>query len=110
MDYEPIRIVGIFEKGITQPRNDGTPGSSLYIVPMQLSRKPSADWAEVFVHKWDCPSQWSSMHRPGIAQVSGDQIIAAHEERRREEADGERAALDAHKQHMSETAKRIKFD
>lgn len=138
MDEEPIRITGIYEAGITQPRNDGTAGSALYTVPLQLSRRPSADWAKVFVQKWDRPSKWTSMHRPGIARVSGDkiylegttleeidkhhretlrlaieetnEIIAKHEAKQREATERERADRDAHQQHISETAKRIKFD
>ena len=72
---EPIRIVGIITDEVGEPRNDGTPGCALYRVPFRLSRLPSALWADLFVRAWDRPPRWSTMHRPGIARVSGDKII-----------------------------------
>ena len=72
---EPIRITGIIVDEIGRPRNDGTPGSALYAVPFRLSRTPSHAWAELFVATWDRPPSWTSMHRPGIARVSGDKVI-----------------------------------
>lgn len=72
---EPIRIVGIITDEVGEPRNDGTPGCALYRVPFRLSRRPSALWADLFVRTWDSPPRWSSMHRPGIARVSGDKIV-----------------------------------
>lgn len=72
---EPIRIVGIITDEVGEPRNDGTPGCALYRVPFRLSRRPSALWADLFVRAWDSPPRWSTMHRPGIARVSGDKII-----------------------------------
>jgi hypothetical protein len=71
---EPIRIVGIVVDEVTTPQNDGTYGSALYKIPFRLSRRPSSVWAEVFPHKWDRPPSWTTMHRPGIASVSGDKI------------------------------------
>ncbi|WP_291288704.1 toll/interleukin-1 receptor domain-containing protein [Enorma sp.] len=72
---EPIRIVGIIVDEVTEPRNDGTPGSALYRVPFRLSRTPSSLWKQLFLQTWDSPPRWSTMHRPGIASVSGDKII-----------------------------------
>lgn len=72
---EPIRIVGIIVDEVTEPRNDGTRGCALYQVPFRLSRVPSSIWKEFFLRTWDMPPVWSSMHRPGIASVSGDRII-----------------------------------
>ena len=73
--FEPIRILGVIADEVTTPRNDGTRGSALYRIPFQLSRRPSSDWATLFVEKWDHPSSFSSMHRPGIASVMGDKVI-----------------------------------
>ena len=137
-EFEPIRITGIVEKDVTRPRNDGTRGSALYNVPLQLSRRPPAEWAEYFVHAWDHPSSWSSMHRPGICRVSGDRIwlegttleeiesthketlqLALNETNRKyseyaaaAQAESERRSREgeAHKEHVRETAKRIKFE
>lgn len=72
---EPIRILGVDEAGVTRPRNDGTRGSGLHKVPLRLNRRPSARWAEIFRSVWDHPPQFTTMHRPGIASVSGDRII-----------------------------------
>lgn len=71
----PLRIVGVDQDGITAPRNDGTPGSALYSVPLRLSSVPDRVWAELFVRNWDRPASFSSMHRPGIARVVGDRVI-----------------------------------
>jgi nucleotide-binding universal stress UspA family protein len=72
--FEPIRIIGIVVDEITQPRLDGTPSSALYSVPFQPSRRPSYEWMEVFIEKWNHPRSWTSMHRPGIASISGDRV------------------------------------
>ena len=72
---EPIRILGIDESGVTQPRNDGTRGSGLYMVPLRLNQTPPGPWGQVFRVVWDHPPQFTTMHRPGIASVSGDRII-----------------------------------
>jgi hypothetical protein len=72
---EPIRIIGIILDEVTYPRNDGTPGCALYRVPFRLSRVPSSLWKRLFRETWDNPPRWSTMHRPGIASVSGDKII-----------------------------------
>jgi hypothetical protein len=51
--FEPIRIVEIIANEIGQPRNDGTPGSALYSVPLRLSAKAPANWGALFVRNWD---------------------------------------------------------
>lgn len=72
---EPLRILGIIADEVGEPRNDGTRGSALYAVPFRLSRSASGDWAGVFEQVWNRPPRFTSMHRPGIARVSGDRII-----------------------------------
>lgn len=72
---EPIKIVGVIEDQVGAPRNDGSPGSALYEVPFRLSREPTQPWAEFFVDAWNRPSEFTSMHRPGIARVEGNRII-----------------------------------
>ncbi len=71
---DKIRIVGIVADEVTQPLNDGTAGSALYKVPFQLSRRPEYEWNVLFVQAFDYPSEFSTMHRSGIASVSGDKI------------------------------------
>jgi hypothetical protein len=73
--FEPISIVGVIEDQVGHPSNDGTPGSALYDVPFRLSRIPPDEWARLFVQNWDRPSRFTSMHRPGIAEVIGDTVI-----------------------------------
>lgn len=74
-EYEPLRIVGIVKEGVGKPRNDGTRGSGLYRVPLRLSRQPSALWSRLFSETWNHPPQFTTMHRPGIASVSGDTVV-----------------------------------
>lgn len=71
-ENDSIRITGIIADKVTTPRMDGTAGSALYEVPFRLSRRPSYEWAEMFIEAWNHPSQFTSMHRPGIADVEGD--------------------------------------
>lgn len=70
----PIRVTGVDEKGIGQPRNDGSRGSALYLVPLRLSRQPSQGWVTYFERGWN-NTLFSTMHRSGIASVVGDRII-----------------------------------
>jgi len=72
---EPVKVVRVIAEDIEPPKNDGSPGSGLYAVPFQLSCCPSSTWARIFVETWNHPPQWTSMHRPGIARVSGDRVI-----------------------------------
>jgi TIR domain-containing protein len=73
--FEPIRIEGVVVDEIGTPRGDGTRGSALYSIPFRFSRRPPPEWAELFVRAWDHPSSYTTMHRPGIAQIYGDKVI-----------------------------------
>ena len=134
----PIKITGVVTEGISKPRMDGTRGSALYAIPFQLSRRPSSDWARLFVETWNHPPRWTTMHRPGIARVSGariildgttieevekyhretllvvldrvNQLIAEHEERKQREVEIESQRRQQHEASVSEVTKRIKFD
>lgn len=72
---EPIKLVEIVTEALGTPRNDGSPSSALYEVPIQLSGTPSSPWAHLFVQTWDHPPQFTSRHRPGICEIVGDRII-----------------------------------
>jgi len=72
---QAIRIVGIIVDEVTEPSMDGTRGSALYSIPFRLSRRPSPEWSQIFLSEWDHPPRFTSMHRPGIADVSGDRIV-----------------------------------
>jgi hypothetical protein len=137
-DDEPIRILNIIASEVGTPRNDGTRGSALYAVPFQLSRRPSAEWAEHFVRTWDRPPSSSTKHRPGIAHIDGDRLIlerttveevadvhrdtlkavlekvnqdiAEHEHQERQLAERRAEELHQHKKTVEETARRITFD
>ncbi len=72
---EPIELIGIATDEVGKPRNDGSRGSGLYVVPIRLSHAPSELWAGLFAETWNSPPQFTTMHRPGIASVQGDKII-----------------------------------
>lgn len=74
-ENDDIKITRVIVEDITQPRNDGTPGSALYSIPFALSRRPPSEWSEQFIENWNHPPQWTTIHRPGIAAVSGSTII-----------------------------------
>ena len=137
-EAESIRIEGIVEEGIGMPTNDGSRGSALYRVPLQLSRRPTARWADLFRLNWDRPPAMTTMHRPGIGSVVADTIVLdgttieelekyhvetlklvvettneqhrALVEKDRRVAEEKRAAEHSHKDAVREGAKRIKFD
>src|SRR6266540_400361 len=73
--FAPIKIEGIVVDEVTLPRMDGTAGSALYRVPLKLSRTPPEEWSQFLLQAFDQPSEWTSMHRPGIAAVSGNRIL-----------------------------------
>lgn len=137
-ENQPIRIIGIVKEGVGQPRNDGTSGSALYKVPLRLSRAPSSQWAQLFVQCWNSPPQFTTMHRPGIARVSGATIVldgttmreleeyhsrtlrlcvekaneqeAEYVERLRAQLERADAERRRHQQEIDETAARLRFD
>lgn len=73
--FEDIQITRVIVEEVTEPRNDGTPGSALYTIPFQLSATPPWVWGEIFERHWDRPPQWTTMHRPGMAHVSGAKVL-----------------------------------
>jgi TIR domain len=73
--YVPVTITGVDTDGVGKPRNDGSRGSALYRVSFTLSAVPDSAWAELFVRHWDRPPRFTTMHRSGIASVSGDRIV-----------------------------------
>jgi len=72
--FEDIAITRVIVEDITAPRDDGTKGSALYAIPFALSRRPPSEWSDLLISSWDRPPQWTSMHRPGIARVSGSTV------------------------------------
>lgn len=75
MNIQDIKIEGIITNEVTVPRMDGTAGSALYKIPFRLNRKPSEIWTQLFLRAWSSPPEFTTMHRPGIAEVIGDKII-----------------------------------
>ena len=74
-ENQPIHILGILVNEVTIPKMDGSRGSALYKVPFKLSRQPSSLWINLFLRAWNLPPRFTTMHRPGIASVNGDEII-----------------------------------
>lgn len=70
-----IMLVNVNSDEVTQPRNDGTPGSALYTVPFHLNHYPNQVWQELFLKNWKSPSEFTLMHRGDIARISGNRII-----------------------------------
>lgn len=138
MATEPLKPLGIATEHVGTPRNDGTPGSGLYRVPIQLNRRPNGREAQYLVYHWDHPTSWSTMHRPGIARVEGDlfvldgttveevrdhhigmikRVIDATNASEEEAAEQERRARDAaaaaqraHEANVNDVAGQIRFD
>jgi hypothetical protein len=137
-EFEDIKITRVIVEDITEPRNDGTPGSALYSIPFALSRRPSSEWIQLFTENWNHPPQWTTMHRPGIARVSGatavlngttiEEVERYHRDtlqlaisetnrqyrewRRKQEqlSAREEAAREEHRKRIEDASKRIKFD
>jgi hypothetical protein len=135
---EPLKIVGVIVDEVTEPTLDGTPGSALYTVPFLLNRRPTSLWSDIFIQTWNSPPRFTSMHRPGIARVSGGKIVldgttieevkkyhretlilcveAANEEekrildRRRIEEERRRKQADSHRKTIEDAADDISFD
>jgi len=135
---EPVEIEGVIEDEVGEPRNDGSRGSGLYKVPLQLSVRPSPTWGRLFVETWNHPPRFTTMHRPGIASVVGDKIIlngttieevekhhaetlrlvvdkvnadaAVIEERERKRREADEAERRKHRDHVGEVSGRIRFE
>jgi hypothetical protein len=134
----PVTIKGVIVDEVGYPPSDGTRGSMLYSVPLQLSRRPSDEWASLFVEAWNHPPEFSTMHRPGIARIQGDRVVltgttlneiekhhrktlllvvekvnrlmAEQEQRRHATATGEEAQRRKHQQEVAEVAERLSFN
>ena len=74
-DFEDIKITRVIIEGVTEPRNDGTRGSALYSIPFALSRRPPPEWSDLLIHNWNRPPSWTTMHRPGIAEIIGSTVF-----------------------------------
>jgi hypothetical protein len=137
-EFEDIKITRVIVEEITEPRNDGAPGSALYSIPFALSITPPSEWVQLFTENWNHPPRWTSMHRPGIASVYGatvtldgttiDEVESYHRdtlqlaiaetnrqyrEWRRAQAHSrarEDALREEHRKRIEDASKRIKFD
>lgn len=72
---DDLKLLDVVVGEVGEPSNDGTPGSGLYEVPIRMSRRPTDREAQLLSATWDQPPQWTSMHRPGILAVVGDQLV-----------------------------------
>lgn len=136
--FEEIFITGVILDEVGTPRMDGTPGSALYRVPFKFSRIPPREWTELFLHYWDRPPRYTTMHRSGIASVVGDKVILdgttidevqkyhrdslklaceeankAYSEflaKRAAQAERERKRIEEHNRTVEDIAKKISFD
>ena len=137
-ENDEIKITRVIVEDITEPRNDGTPGSALYSVPFALSRRPPSEWVKLFVANWNHPPRWTTMHRPGIAEISGSTVrlngttieeveryhrdtlqLAVNETNRQyrewrneqdQRRDREQANREGHRKHVEDISKKITFE
>jgi hypothetical protein len=137
-EFDDIKITRVIVEDVTEPRNDGTPGCALYSIPFALSRRPTSEWVELFTENWNHPPRWTSMHRPGIAHVSGatvtldgttiEEVERYHRDtlqlaisetngeyrewqrKRAQRRVQEEAVREEHRKRIEEASKRIKFD
>jgi hypothetical protein len=70
-----IMLKSIDSDEVTRPRNDGTLGSALYVVPFHLNHSPNRAWQQIFLKNWRFPPVFTTMHRGNIARISGNRII-----------------------------------
>lgn len=71
---DEIKIQGIITDMVTSPSYNGSPGCLLYKIPFKLNQSPNQEWINFFIYAFDNPSEYTTMHRPGIAYVLGDKI------------------------------------
>jgi hypothetical protein len=137
-EFEDIKITRVIVEDVTEPRNDGTYGSALYSIPFALSRTPPPEWGKLFTENWNHPPRFTTMHRPGIAEIHGAaitldgttieevekyhrdtlQVAVAetnkqYKEWRRiqdERQAREEATRDLHRKNLENASRRIKFD
>ena len=137
-EFEDIKITRVIVEDITEPRNDGTPGSALYSIPFALSRTPPTEWRQLFTENWNHPPSFTTAHRPGIVKIYGatvtldgttieeveryhrDTLQLAVAETNRQYRDWRReqeqrqareeAMREQHRKRIEDASKRIKFD
>src|SRR5579864_1847829 len=73
--FRPVKILGVIQDEVTEPRNDDSPGGALYAVPFRFSCQPESEWAALFIRLWGQPSQDASAPRSPIAIINGDKLI-----------------------------------
>ena len=75
--WEPIRILHVIIDEVTVPRDDGTRGSALYRIPLQLSPQPDTHlWIELFIKAWDHPPKFTQPQciDPASLASTGDRL------------------------------------
>jgi len=138
VEEDKIKIKGILVDEVTEPLNDGTKGSALYKIPFELNKRPDYEWSELFVQAFNRPPEFTMMHRPGIASVSGNKIYldgttideveryhkktlklavevankqyAEIQRVKKQTEERERNLKEQHKRNIDEISKRISFD
>lgn len=73
--FEDVKIEKILVEDVGVPDGSEGAGAGRYLVPFLLSRTPPTAWGELFVAAWDDPPEFTTMHRPGIARVSGNRVV-----------------------------------
>ncbi len=69
-DDTEIKIVRVCTEDISNPTNYESKSPPRYIVPLELSRKPSDAWIEIFKHAWDTSHKIKLLHLNSYVSVS----------------------------------------
>ncbi|WP_462264658.1 toll/interleukin-1 receptor domain-containing protein [Mucilaginibacter sp.] len=138
VEDDKIKIKGILVDEVTTPLNDGTKGSALYKIPFELNKRPDYEWSDLFIQSFNRPPEFTMMHRPGIASVSGNKIYldgttieeveryhkkplklavevanrqyAEIQKNRKQAKEREQSLKEQHKRSIDEISRRINFD
>jgi hypothetical protein len=137
MEHEAIKMLGVIKEKVTVPKGDGSSGSALYSIPIELSQVPTQDWIDAFKATWDNPPSFTSMHRPGIVRIhahvlwldgttleelkkvhmetlklcinKANETVPRIEEKRQNAKDQEEERIRQHRQHVNQLADEIDF-
>lgn len=134
---EPLTLEGVITEQFGAPRNDGSPDSARYEVPIKLNRAPDDIEKQLIKETWEHLPQITGIDLHGTLDIVGDTLVVRQTtivevkevhtttlplivnrvntqvaQQRQDTADAEIAKqeeLERHRQHVNEVASRIEF-
>ncbi len=100
---EPVKIIGVVIDEVGEPRNDRSPGSSLYAVPFQLSRAILDGTTIEEVKRFH-------LETLKLAVAEANRLTDENEKKLRQRVSAEEQRREQHRQHVAAVAKDLKFD